>query len=87
MDMDEVEPSPLFDFHAQLIKVRNSVHTQEHIHQNTKALPPQKLPLWTSGNQSTRRRTLNSPTPTRRLIKSSRDVGELVVNPIQLIRS
>ena len=41
--MDEVEPSPLFDFHAQLIKVRNSVHTQEHIHQNTKALPPQKL--------------------------------------------
>ena len=38
------------------------------------------------GNQSTRRRT-NSPTPTRRRIKSSRDVGELVVNPIQLIRS
>ena len=25
--------------------------------------------------------------PTRRRIKSSRDVGELVVNPIQLIRS
>ena len=38
------------------------------------------------GNRSTRRRT-NSPTPTRRRIKSSRDVGELVVNPIQLIRS
>ena len=38
-----------------------------------------------NGNQSTRRRT-NSPTPTRRRIKSSRDVGELVVNPIQLIR-
>ena len=38
------------------------------------------------GNQSTRRRT-NSPTPTRRRIKSSRDVSELVVNPIQLIRS
>ena len=36
--------------------------------------------------QSTRRRT-NSPMPTRRRIKSSRDVGELVVNPIQLIRS
>ena len=36
--------------------------------------------------RSTRRRT-NSPTPTRRRIKSSRDVGELVVNPIQLIRS
>ena len=34
----------------------------------------------------TRRRT-NSPTPTRRRIKSSRDVGELVLNPIQLIRS
>ena len=46
--MAEVEPSPLFDFHAQLIKVKNSVHTQEHMHQNTKALPPQKLPLWTS---------------------------------------
>ena len=28
--------------------------------------------------------TVNSPTPTRRHIKSSRDVGELVVNPIQL---
>ena len=26
-------------------------------------------------------------TPTRRRIKSSRDVGELVLNPIQLIRS
>ena len=38
------------------------------------------------GNQSTRRRT-NSPTPTCRHIKSSRDVGELVVNPVQLIRS
>ena len=42
--------------------------------------------LSTGGNQSTRRRT-NSPTPTRRRIKSSRDVGELVLNPIQLIRS
>ena len=31
--------------------------------------------------------TVNSPTPTRRRIKSSRDVGELVLNPIQLIRS
>ena len=39
-----------------------------------------------NGLRSTRRRT-NSPTPTRRRIKSSRDVGELVVNPIQLIRS
>ena len=29
----------------------------------------------------------NSPTPTRRRIKSSRDVSELVLNPIQLIRS
>ena len=29
----------------------------------------------------------NSPMPTRRRIKSSRDVGELVLNPIQLIRS
>ena len=28
-----------------------------------------------------------SPTPTRRRIKSSRDIGELVLNPIQLIRS
>ena len=36
--------------------------------------------------RSTRRRS-NSPTPTRRRIKSSRDVGELVLNPIQLIRS
>ena len=34
----------------------------------------------------TRRRS-NSPMPTRRRIKSSRDVGELVLNPIQLIRS
>ena len=33
------------------------------------------------------RRWSNSLTPTRRRIKSSRDVGELVVNPIQLIRS
>ena len=33
--------------------------------------------------QSTRRWS-NSPTPTRRHIKSSRDVGELVLNPIQL---
>ena len=33
------------------------------------------------------RRWTNSPTPTRRRIKSSRDVGELVLNPIQLIRS
>ena len=32
-------------------------------------------------------RWTNSPTPTRRRIKSSRDVGELVLNPIQLIRS
>ena len=45
-----------------------------------------------NGIQSTRRRS-NSPTvqladgPTRRRIKSSRDVGELVLNPIQLIRS
>ena len=37
--------------------------------------------------------TVNSPTdqladgPTRRRIKSSRNIGELVVNPIQLIRS
>ena len=37
--------------------------------------------------------TVNSPTdqladgPTRRRIKSSRDVGELVVNPTQIIRS
>ena len=29
----------------------------------------------------------NSPTPTRRRIKSSRNVGELVFNPVQLIRS
>ena len=36
--------------------------------------------------RSTHRRT-NSPTPTRRRIKSSRDVGELVLNPTQLIRS
>ena len=38
----------------------------------------------------TRRRQLadaNSLTPTRRRIKSSRDVGELVLNPIQPIRS
>ena len=42
--------------------------------------------LGCDGNQSTRRWT-NSPTPTRRRIKSSRNVGELVVNPIQLIRS
>ena len=28
-----------------------------------------------------------SPTPTHRRIKSSRDIGELVLNPIQLIRS
>ena len=33
--------------------------------------------------QSTRRWS-NSPTPTRRHIKSSRDVGELVLNLIQL---
>ena len=43
-------------------------------------------PVSTGGLRSTRRRT-NSPTPTRRRIKSSRDVGELVLNPIQLIRS
>ena len=36
--------------------------------------------------QSTRRWS-NSPTSTRRRLKSSRDVGELVLNPIQLIRS
>ena len=42
--------------------------------------------LGCDGNQSTRRWT-NSPTPTRRRIKSSRNVGELVVDPIQLIRS
>ena len=36
--------------------------------------------------RSTRRR-FNSPTPTRRRIKSSRNVGELVFNPVQLIRS
>ena len=36
--------------------------------------------------RSTRRQS-NSPTPTHRSIKSSRDVGELVLNPIQLIRS
>ena len=33
------------------------------------------------------RRQFNSPTPTRRRIKSSRNVGELVFNPVQLIRS
>ena len=38
------------------------------------------------GIQSTRQRT-NSLTPTRHCIKSSRDVSELVLNPIQLIRS
>ena len=32
-------------------------------------------------------RQFNSPTPTRRHIKSSRDVGELVFNPGQLIKS
>ena len=36
--------------------------------------------------RSTRRRS-NSPMPTHRRIKLSRDVGELVLNPIQLIRS
>ena len=36
--------------------------------------------------RSTRRR-FNSPTLTRRRIKSSRNVGELVFNPVQLIRS
>ena len=36
--------------------------------------------------RSTRGR-FNSPTPTRRRIKSSRNVGELVFNPVQLIRS
>ena len=36
--------------------------------------------------RSTCRRS-NSPTPTRRRIKSSRDIGKLVLNPIQLIRS
>ena len=39
-----------------------------------------------SGIQSTRRRT-NLLTPTRRRIKSSRNMGELVLSPIQLIRS
>ena len=39
-----------------------------------------------NGIQSTRRR-FNLLTPTRQHIKSSRDVGELVLNPIQLIRS
>ena len=29
--------------------------------------------------------TVNSPTPTRRRIKSSRDVGELVLNPYNLL--
>ena len=33
------------------------------------------------------RRWFNSPTPTPQHIKSSRGVGELVLNPIQLIRS
>ena len=37
--------------------------------------------LWSS------RRRFNSPTPTRRRVKSSRDVGELVFNPVQFIRS
>ena len=36
--------------------------------------------------RSTHQRT-NSPTPTRRRKKSSRDVGKLVLNPLQLIRS
>ena len=36
--------------------------------------------------QSTHRWS-NSLTPTRQRIKSSRDIGELVLNPIQLIRS
>ena len=36
--------------------------------------------------QSTRRQ-FNSPTPTRQRIKSSRNVSELVFNPVQLIRS
>ena len=35
---------------------------------------------------STRRRS-NSPTPTCRRIKSSRDISELFLNPIQLIKS
>ena len=38
------------------------------------------------GIQSTCRR-FNSPTPTRQRIKSSRDIGKLVLNPIQLMRS
>ena len=38
------------------------------------------------GIQSTRRQ-FNSPTPTHRRIKSSRNVSELVFNPVQLIRS
>ena len=33
------------------------------------------------------RRRFNWPTPTCRRVKSSRDVGELVFNPVQLIRS
>ena len=43
--------------------------------------------LKSSGVYMSGRFTVNSPTPTRWRIKLSRDVGELVVNPIQLIRS
>ena len=39
------------------------------------------IELWSTCRRS------NSLTPTCRRIKSSRDVGELVLNPIQLIRS
>ena len=93
----------LLEFHPEQVNVRDSKYGGTPLHwAKTKEVKP-LLALYSSANifiyshdqtptaisgelRSTRRRT-NSPTPTRRRIKSSRDVGELVVNPIQLIRS
>ena len=93
----------LLEFHPEQVNVRDSKYGGTPLHwAKTKEVKP-LLALYSSANifiyshdqtptaisgelRSTCRRT-NSPTPTRRRIKSSRDVGELVVNPIQLIRS
>ena len=76
--------------HSIIIGAKSSQHRKTDREKTCKEKNKFKLRVFKlmslTGNQSTRRRT-NSPTPTRQRIKSSRDVGELVVNPIQLIRS
>ena len=83
----------LLEFHPEQVNVRDSKYGGTPLHwAKTKEVKP-LLALYSSANifiyshDQTPTAISGELRSTRRRIKSSRDVGELVVNPIQLIRS